>query len=644
MITQFYTGQKGRYTVGSEVGRGGEGAVYEVKEDAAWVLKIYNERLDRDKTLKLQHMLTLQDADLNKLAAWPQDIVRDNANEICGFVMRKLEGYVPLHMLFSPMDRKRLFPDKGYNFLVHVARNLAIAFHKIHAAGIVVGDVNEGNILVNATGIISLIDCDSFQVKNGNTYHFCEVGILRYTPPELLNRGTFNDVVRTPDTDSFSLAVLIFQLLFLGRHPFTGTNLTKEDIDEEKAIKTMEFAYSLKRSNKKLNPAKNSLDMHSFTPGIIDLFHRSFETLDTRPAPGDWVQELDTFGKELMVCSRSGLHYYPKQLAQCPWCAFIDRSGIVFFLDDTYLKSASVLNDIDRFIHGYKMEQIVPQKLTASPVTGAVKPNPIDRQFYNTKKAHRARMVVGLFITLLPSLINPGLVLIAVLFVLVYNMYSPEKKKLNTELARRNTVLRTIHAEADATAARYKNPPELDKYNKAQNKLGGIISNYKGLQGEFNNMRRQIDEKYYNQQYHEYLQRFEIKQHTIPSFGATKKGLLYLNGIVNAADITKLNRMKIPSIGPKNIQVLIDWQRQIGSAFTYIPNHKAINTDLALAMNDINNRRQKYEEEIKTEYKQLQYLKLGVTNAFATIERHHEALIKDAQQAEADMKAFRKFM
>jgi DNA-binding helix-hairpin-helix protein with protein kinase domain len=204
-----------QYIISRELGRGGEGAVYELKSHRDLVLKEYNHPLSTEKIAKLQQMVAMRNASIEAYAAWPTDLVTNDRGAISGFVMRKLNGYLPLHSVFNPMDRKKLFPDKGYNFLIHVARNLATAFHKLHEAGLVVGDVNEGNILVNSNGLVAFIDCDSFQVRGANDYFFCEVGVPRYTPPELLKKSSFHNVVRTTNTDSFSLAILIFQLLFL---------------------------------------------------------------------------------------------------------------------------------------------------------------------------------------------------------------------------------------------------------------------------------------------------------------------------------------------------------------------------------------------------------------------------------------------
>src|SRR6185312_15826557 len=153
-------------TTGRELGRGGEGTVYELSDHSGLVLKLYNEPLTADKAGKLRQMLAVNNPAIEAYAAWPVDLILNNDGHVCGFVMKKLTGYMPLHNSFSPMDRKKLFPDKGYNFLVHVARNLSTAFLKLHEAGLIVGDVNEGNILINASGLVAFIDCDSFQVSD----------------------------------------------------------------------------------------------------------------------------------------------------------------------------------------------------------------------------------------------------------------------------------------------------------------------------------------------------------------------------------------------------------------------------------------------------------------------------------------------
>ena len=105
------------------------------------------------------------------------------------------------------------------------------------------GDVNEKNVFVSPQAMVRLIDCDSYQINAGGQTYLCEVGVPLYTPPELQGQS-FRGVVRTHNHDRFGLAVLIFHLLFVGRHPFAGRPLTKGELPPDKAIKEFRFAYS----------------------------------------------------------------------------------------------------------------------------------------------------------------------------------------------------------------------------------------------------------------------------------------------------------------------------------------------------------------------------------------------------------------
>ena len=140
-----------------------------------------------------------------------------------------------LHFLYGPKSRKTEFPNIGFRFLVRVATNVARAMAIAHAEGVVVGDVNERSVFVGRDGLVKLIDCDSFQVKAFARLFPCEVGVPSITPPELQPQN-LRSVLRTTQHDAFSLAVLIFLLIFMGRHPFAG-RYARGSIELEDAIK-----------------------------------------------------------------------------------------------------------------------------------------------------------------------------------------------------------------------------------------------------------------------------------------------------------------------------------------------------------------------------------------------------------------------
>jgi DNA-binding helix-hairpin-helix protein with protein kinase domain len=78
-----------------------------------------------------------------------------------------------------------------------------------------VGDINHSGFLISPEAKVKLIDADSFQVSDGAKHYFCKVGVPEYTPPELQNQP-LGGVLRTSNHDAFGLAVVIFQLLFMG--------------------------------------------------------------------------------------------------------------------------------------------------------------------------------------------------------------------------------------------------------------------------------------------------------------------------------------------------------------------------------------------------------------------------------------------
>ena len=137
-------------TIGKKIGSGGEGDVFEISSaDQKFVAKIYHKSVDTQKQEKLQSMVQGCTDDLKNISAWPIDLIYKGQNgPICGFLMPKISDYVPIHKLYGPSHRKQQFPNVDWNFLIRAAKNVAAAFYVIHKYGYVIGDVNEGNILV----------------------------------------------------------------------------------------------------------------------------------------------------------------------------------------------------------------------------------------------------------------------------------------------------------------------------------------------------------------------------------------------------------------------------------------------------------------------------------------------------------------
>src|SRR5262249_8188033 len=264
---------------------------YEIQGQSDLVAKLYHEPPAPEKAEKLVVLSRLGNERLFNLSAWPvSTLSQEPDGEILGFVMKKISQAEEVHALHSPKSRLQKFPEASWAFLIYVAANIARAAAAIHEHGLVIGDVNPKNILVTRKATVYLLDVDSFQVTaEGRTYR-CEGGFPEYTPPELQGLA-FRDVDRTQEHDNFGLAVVIFQLLFLGRHPYSGLYLGVGELPLERAIREFRFAYGVDSEARKMRQPPGTLALDSMPSLIVSLFRRAFLSTD-RPEAREWVDRL----------------------------------------------------------------------------------------------------------------------------------------------------------------------------------------------------------------------------------------------------------------------------------------------------------------------------------------------------------------
>ncbi len=311
-----------------EIGAGGEARIYALRYDTSSVAKIYHEPTD-EKAQKLLVMLSNPPYDPMASAghtsiAWPKDLLSNNG-KIIGFLMPRVVGMKPIINFYNPGSRRKLSPLFNYLYLHRTARNLASAFRALHESGYVIGDVNESNILVSETSLVTLVDTDSFQVHDpysGKTYR-CPVGRPEFTPPELQSEY-FREIDRKPEHDLFGLAVIIFMLLMEGTHPFAG--IYRESGEPPlygERILSGHFTYSIKRKVP-YRPAKSAPPFEIVDPMLTQLFVRCFEDghsdPSARPSAQEWQNALQNSEQNLVTCSVNEQHKYGNHLKKCPWC------------------------------------------------------------------------------------------------------------------------------------------------------------------------------------------------------------------------------------------------------------------------------------------------------------------------------------
>lgn len=336
--------------LGKMIGKGGEGEVYALADDPDRAVKVYGTP-DAEREAKVRAMVARRLSDGSDLIAFPEAVVTTGHGRFAGFVMRLVKGHTSLHELYSPGSRKIHFPKADYRFTVRAALNIARGVAKVHDLGAVIGDINHSGVLISDRAVAALIDADSFQFGRD---HLCRVGVPEYTPPELQGRS-LSGIVRTTDHDAFGLAVVLFQLLFMGRHPYVG-RYSGGDMPIERAIAERRFAYSTLR-DVGMSPPPGTARLADFPAPVRAAFEAAFAAGPApRPTAAQWVAILKEFEGGLNRCGKNEVHYHPGAPGSCVWCRMEQQIGILLFLPSFTLGGGG--NVADPGAAGFNLGQV----------------------------------------------------------------------------------------------------------------------------------------------------------------------------------------------------------------------------------------------------------------------------------------------
>lgn len=312
------------YHLGSLIARGGEGAVYEITSHPGKVAKIYTGKVERVRLEKLGALIKLDNAQLQASSAWPQEVIADDAKRAVGFVMPAVTGGKPLHLFITPSDRLQHGAGLTYADLFDIAGNLARAVATFHHFGVVLADINFSNFLVLTDGTVRIIDCDSVQIGTKAKFR-STVAMEEFVPPELQGKR-MADVTRTADHDNYGLAVLIFLLLVMGRHPCSGNGGTPIGT----AIAQRMHPFGSKHSRTCPFCVLGILPKEIVSEEMRDLFKEAFDGggffSRCRPTAIAWERAIAATRSRLVVCKANPAHAYSSAAKCCPWCR-IETAG-----------------------------------------------------------------------------------------------------------------------------------------------------------------------------------------------------------------------------------------------------------------------------------------------------------------------------
>lgn len=601
--------------LGKVWGRGGQGTVYQVHGSEQWAAKVYNHTPNPTESAKLQALVQCRTPALSEISTWPSATLHDQQGAILGFLMPlvNLDQYHELHQLYTPHTRHKVYPQADWEFLVHTARNVVRAFASLHVAGHLMGDISGRNIMVSPQGVVRLIDTDSFQITHqGHTYP-CPVGTAEFTPPELQSR-TFGEFIRSEQHDLFGMAVLLFHLLFEGRHPYAGIHNNGELPSPAQAISANAFAYTLNPIGQAKQPPA-TLSLHTLPTTLQDLFEDAFHPQQNiRPSADVWEEELINLQKNIATCTNNTIHKY-YQAISCPWCELEQTLKRATELTGESIHSESIQLKLEyQWQEALKLAPanspqlphfIMPQQ-KLSPLVLKIPPKP-------RLPMHIRRLAVPLHWLLRVSLtalfiiigfwlqgvyIGITCILLCCVFFAGRHRFSGPTKKIIDYYCDRErelvgyvlpnyrakqeyslfivttkhsleTQIHMLQQHLDSLTDQYN-----DNYNRYQQDLEQLRQHKSKLEDLLNTQLIDIQsavKKYRNKARNDYLKKQTLKIGVLPYLDAKIVSILYKHHIKNAYDIHPEKLKRIPQMTPYGLYTLVRWRSGLASFFTYDP-------------------------------------------------------------------------
>jgi DNA-binding helix-hairpin-helix protein with protein kinase domain len=335
VLTCAITGKS--ITLLKEIANSGEAKVWRTNQNG-YLAKIYHSSTP-ERVQKLAVMIanppTEPNSHLHHVSfAWPKSALKNGQGDCVGFLMPEIKDGKELLDVYNPRRRQALKLQIDWRFLHTTALNIVSIIEALHAAGYVLGDIKQQNILVNNRALPSIIDTDSFQVKNpknGKVYR-CLVGSPGYTPPELMGKD-FASIEQTEVHDRFRLGVIIYQLLFSGNNHFQGKwTGAGENPEPDEIIRRGLWLYS---ANSLIEPVPRTIPMIIVHPAIRECFLKCFndghKNPNLRPTAREWLKALRTGNDNLTICGRVDSHYYSRTFGNCYWCDRFTNLGVDIF-------------------------------------------------------------------------------------------------------------------------------------------------------------------------------------------------------------------------------------------------------------------------------------------------------------------------
>lgn len=316
---------------------GATGEIFPLRDDLNSCAKIYHDpAFARRMAPKIETMLR-RPPDQLRLShdgrefhqfAWPTAIIQRVDGTPAGFVMPLISfsETVSLESVLSRAARQRSKIREAWSFRLSVARNLAGLVASIHKRQHLLVDIKPLNFRVYRDWpFVCALDTDGFAVAGDASAQYPAEHISEpYIAPESRHRMPEQADIHQ---DQFALAVLLFQVINNGIHPYQGqpTNVRVPASAQEKIYGGF-YAYG--DASKDIRPSPTSVH------GVFDadtraMFTRAFTSSPPfRPSAADWYAHLSDLSRAPRLRACDVVPGHVRFAKGCPSCEYERLLGV----------------------------------------------------------------------------------------------------------------------------------------------------------------------------------------------------------------------------------------------------------------------------------------------------------------------------
>jgi DNA-binding helix-hairpin-helix protein with protein kinase domain len=326
------------------LGRGATASVYPVQSQGyrRHVAKIYHEPTKFNRQ-KIEAMLANPPLQLYLKAgskeypqfAWPTRILFDSAETPVGYLMPLISDAesLTLNHFFERalLSQKYWVEERSLTAKIKIAQNLSFLLAELHSHRHYVIDFKPQNIKVVPQGaFVAILDCDSFSIQGLGKSTFPATNFTsEYIAPEALRNGIGPQGLYE-NQDRFALAVVLFQLLNNGIHPFQGISRTNIDLATTDERVTHGYYPHGRTPNPDIVPCPQSIHA-DFDEQTRALFDRAFVGRPSeRPSATEWGRHFAEILTERLLerCQRhpndpTHIHFAGKPCGACHFDAIL---------------------------------------------------------------------------------------------------------------------------------------------------------------------------------------------------------------------------------------------------------------------------------------------------------------------------------